>query len=50
MSEEEYKEKSEAHRIIMFILSVIGIALLLIVVACIFAIPLVIVFIRALAG
>jgi hypothetical protein len=50
MSEEEYKEKSKAHRIILFVLFVIGVAMLLMVGACICAIPFVIVFIRAFAG
>ncbi|NIP24770.1 MAG: hypothetical protein GWN67_25510 [Phycisphaerae bacterium] len=50
MSEEEYKEKSEAHRIILFILFVIGVAMLLLVGACICAIPFFVVFIRFLAG
>jgi preprotein translocase subunit Sss1 len=48
MSEEEYKEKSKAHEIIMFILFVIGFAMLLIVGACIFAIPFFILYINLL--
>lgn len=50
MSEEEYKEKSKGHRIILAIAFVIGIAMLLIVGACICAIPFIIVFIRFLGG